>query len=122
MLGVSQRTVTNFIARGELAATRIGRQWRVDPDEFDRFLASQPRLRPPGDGGAGPSESDPPRHEPPPPGGWLTVTQAAERLMAEDVLDGLDMARAKTLVSTAATRGRLDSNGEKGRGRRIDPR
>lgn len=69
MLGVSQRTVTNFIARGELAATRIGRQWRVDPDEFDRFLASQPRLRPPGDGGAGPSESDPPRHEPPPPGG-----------------------------------------------------
>jgi len=53
---------------------------------------------------------------------WLTVTEAAERLVAEDVLDDLDLARAKTLVSTAATRGRLDSNSEKGRDRRIDSR
>ena len=33
----------------------------------------------------------------------LTVTQAAERLVAEDVIDDLDLRRAKSRVSTAAT-------------------
>ena len=51
---------------------------------------------------------------------WLTVTQAAERLVAEDVLDDLDLARAKALVSTAASRGHLVTNSEQGRGRRIE--
>ena len=34
---------------------------------------------------------------------WLTVTQAAERLVAEDVIDDLDLRRAKLRVLTAAT-------------------
>ena len=53
---------------------------------------------------------------------WLTVTQAAERLVAEDVIDDLDLSRAKSLISTAATRGQLASNGEKRKHRRIDSR
>jgi len=51
---------------------------------------------------------------------WLTVTEAAKRLLDEDVLDGLDLARAKTLVSTAASRDRLVSNDQGGRARRIE--
>jgi len=51
---------------------------------------------------------------------WLTVTEAAERLVAEDVVDGLDLTRAKARVSTATTRGLLISNGERGKDRRID--
>jgi len=51
---------------------------------------------------------------------WLTVTQAAERFIAENVIDDLGLSRAKPLISTAATRGQLASNGEKGRARRIE--
>lgn len=51
---------------------------------------------------------------------WLTVTEAANRLVEEDVVDGLKLARAKVDVSNAATRGHLASNGKKGKDRRID--
>lgn len=51
---------------------------------------------------------------------WLTVTEAADRLLEADVLDGYNMAKAKTRISTAATRGELVSNGEKGTDRRLE--
>jgi len=51
---------------------------------------------------------------------WLTVTESARRLIAEDVIDNLNLPRAKAHVSTAATRGRLLTNGEQGRARRIE--
>jgi len=51
---------------------------------------------------------------------WLTVTEAAKRMLAEDVIDDLDLKRAKPRVSTAATRGQLRDNGKTGADRRIE--
>ena len=51
---------------------------------------------------------------------WLTVTEAGKRMVAEEVIDDLDLPRAKTLASTAASRGQLVTNDEKGRARRIE--
>jgi len=51
---------------------------------------------------------------------WISVSEAARRLVAEDVVDGLDLNHAKARVSTAASRGHLHDNGMKGPGRRIE--
>lgn len=51
---------------------------------------------------------------------WLTVTAAAKRLLEEDVIDGLNLTRAKSRVSTAATRNHLVTNGKSGSDRRIE--
>jgi len=37
-LNVSSRTVLNMIRRGEIAAIRVGRQWRIDPESVDRWM------------------------------------------------------------------------------------
>lgn len=44
-LGVTQRTVYGLINRGELAAYRVGRVIRVDPDDLAAYLESA-RIRP----------------------------------------------------------------------------
>jgi hypothetical protein len=50
----------------------------------------------------------------------LTVTEAADHLLKADVLDGYDIVKAKSLISTAATRGQIVSNGKKRRDRRVE--
>jgi excisionase family DNA binding protein len=37
-LGVSTKTVRRWIHNGELAAFQVGRQWRISPDDLERFL------------------------------------------------------------------------------------
>lgn len=39
--GVSEKTIGRWIASKDLRAHRLGRQWRIAPDEIDRFLASR---------------------------------------------------------------------------------
>jgi excisionase family DNA binding protein len=39
--GVSEKTVSRWIASGELHAHRLGRQWRIAPEEVERFLATR---------------------------------------------------------------------------------
>jgi excisionase family DNA binding protein len=39
--GVSEKTVGRWIASGELHAHRLGRQWRIAPEEVERFLATR---------------------------------------------------------------------------------
>jgi hypothetical protein len=50
--------------------------------------------------------------------GWLTVTQAA-RLLTRDV-PGLDMAKARSRISTAAGREEFEFDGDR-KNRRIEP-
>jgi excisionase family DNA binding protein len=38
LLQISTKTVRRLIARGELPAHRLGRQWRIAPAELERFL------------------------------------------------------------------------------------
>lgn len=40
-LGIPVRTLQSLINRRELTATRIGRRWRIDPSEIDRYLRDQ---------------------------------------------------------------------------------
>jgi excisionase family DNA binding protein len=42
---VSEKTVRRWIATGQLAAHRLGRQWRITPDEIERFLATRSSWR-----------------------------------------------------------------------------
>lgn len=51
--------------------------------------------------------------------GWLTVQQAALEYVND--VDGLDLAKAKARVSSAASRGKFTTNGDTGNRRRIDP-
>ena len=37
-LDVSIKTVRRWITRGELSAFKVGRQWRIDPEDLERFL------------------------------------------------------------------------------------
>ena len=37
-LAVTPQTVTNLIREGDLPGIKIGKQWRVDPDQFQRYL------------------------------------------------------------------------------------
>ena len=39
--GVSEKTVGRWIAGRELRAHLLGRQWRIAPDEVERFLATR---------------------------------------------------------------------------------
>lgn len=48
---------------------------------------------------------------------WISVTQAAEKLIK--VVDNLDIKLARGRVSAAATRGKFKTNGKKGTGRMI---
>jgi excisionase family DNA binding protein len=38
---VSEKTVRRWIAAGVLVAHKLGRQWRIAPDEIERFLATR---------------------------------------------------------------------------------
>jgi excisionase family DNA binding protein len=42
---VSEKTVRRWIDTGQLAAHRLGRQWRITPDEIERFLATRSSWR-----------------------------------------------------------------------------
>jgi excisionase family DNA binding protein len=37
-LGLAPKTIRKLIARGELRAIRLGRQWRVDTDDLAVFI------------------------------------------------------------------------------------
>ncbi|MBL8963819.1 MAG: hypothetical protein JNK70_07085 [Phycisphaerae bacterium] len=52
------------------------------------------------------------------PDAWITVTAAAELLLAD--VSGIDLNKAKARVSKAAGDGRFRTNGKDGRDRRID--
>ncbi len=44
-LGVTERTITNYILRGQLKGVALGssgrgRRWRVEPEELERFIES----------------------------------------------------------------------------------
>lgn len=39
--GVSEKTVRRLIETGQLGAHRLGRQWRIAPEEIERFLATR---------------------------------------------------------------------------------
>jgi excisionase family DNA binding protein len=41
MLGVSVRTLREYIKRGELRASKIGRIYVVKPDHVDEFVSSK---------------------------------------------------------------------------------
>ena len=38
---VSEKTVRRWIAAGVLVAHKLGRQWRIAPDEIERFLLTR---------------------------------------------------------------------------------
>jgi len=38
-LGFAPKTVRKFIKTGQLRGARIGREWRVDQDDLDLFVA-----------------------------------------------------------------------------------
>ena len=42
--GVSQKTVRRWIESGQLEAHQLGRQWRIAPEEIERFLVTR-RIR-----------------------------------------------------------------------------
>ena len=39
-LAVSENTVHNLIRGGELVAVKVGRQFRVEPQELERFITA----------------------------------------------------------------------------------
>ncbi len=39
--GVSEKTIGRWISSGDLRAHRLGRQWRIAPEEIERFLATR---------------------------------------------------------------------------------
>ena len=39
--GVSEKTVRRWIESGQLEAHQLGRQWRIAPEEIERFLATR---------------------------------------------------------------------------------
>ena len=39
--GVSEKTVRRWIQSGQLEAHQLGRQWRIAPEEIERFLATR---------------------------------------------------------------------------------
>jgi excisionase family DNA binding protein len=40
-LGVARKTVLLLVARGKLAAFKVGRQWRFEQQDVDAFIAAQ---------------------------------------------------------------------------------
>lgn len=40
-LNVSDKTIRRWIKTGQLRAHQLGRQWRIAPDEIERFLATR---------------------------------------------------------------------------------
>lgn len=40
-LGLNERTVYNLVRRGEIPATKIGRQWRVKKDNLDEMFKNK---------------------------------------------------------------------------------
>ena len=39
--GVSEKTVRRWIESGQLEAHQLGRQWRIAPEEIERFLSAR---------------------------------------------------------------------------------
>lgn len=59
-LGVSERTVYNRVRAGELPAIKVGRLWRVRPNELERWLATrESRSRAAGGGSLAPDVPGP---------------------------------------------------------------
>lgn len=108
VLGVSTRTIQNMVARGELRGVRVGRQWRIHGEELDRLIR-----------GDTPHAAAPAPHDAPTPSAaWLTVTEAAQLLLAD--VSGIDLGKAKARVSKAASENRFRTNSRRGHDRRID--
>jgi len=42
ILKVSQRTVYNYIKSGKLKAHKLGKEWRVQHEDLQRFVNGQP--------------------------------------------------------------------------------
>jgi excisionase family DNA binding protein len=38
---VDEKTVRRWIAKGDIEAHKLGRQWRISPEEVERFLATR---------------------------------------------------------------------------------
>ena len=45
-LDVSTKTIRRWIDRGELLAFKVGSQWRIHPEDLERFLWRQRRSMP----------------------------------------------------------------------------
>jgi excisionase family DNA binding protein len=45
-LNVSIKTVRRWVAAGSLPAFQLGRQWRIDPEDLERFLWHHRRGQP----------------------------------------------------------------------------
>lgn len=45
-LTINRRTVYRWLDTGNLQAVKVGRVWRIDSDELDRFVAALPRSGP----------------------------------------------------------------------------
>jgi excisionase family DNA binding protein len=41
LFGVSEKSIRRWIETGQLGAHRLGRQWRIAPEEIERFLATR---------------------------------------------------------------------------------
>jgi excisionase family DNA binding protein len=41
VLGVSERTVFNFMERGEITGFKVGRSWRFEESVIDAYIARQ---------------------------------------------------------------------------------
>lgn len=39
-LKFSEKTVRKFIAEGKLEASKLGRSWRISPEDIDTFLSN----------------------------------------------------------------------------------
>jgi len=44
-LGFSTKTIGRWIKAGELSAHQLGRQWRISPEDINRFLATRGNWR-----------------------------------------------------------------------------
>jgi excisionase family DNA binding protein len=45
-LGMSKDTITTWVKSGRLKASRIGRYWRIRPQDVERFIDDPPPLHP----------------------------------------------------------------------------
>ena len=41
LFGVSEKSIRRWIETGQLDAHQLGRQWRIAPEEIERFLATR---------------------------------------------------------------------------------
>lgn len=44
-LGVSEKTVRNYINSGELKAYKLGTKWRIEPQEVERYIKTKSNVQ-----------------------------------------------------------------------------